>query len=195
MKHNHRIVPGHMGGEYVEGNVISVEVIACDKQTANHVMWHFATWQLWGRKEDEIAWKGLAGYYNKEEMIKEIMRVNGKRAGLRNLGRKLSDEHRETLRQSHLGKTHTTETKTKMSQTRRGKPQPHKRKPRSVDTREKISDSLTGRKKSASHCQKLSEANMGVHVGKKWWVNKDNDVKFCHESPGEGWQKGRKWKG
>ena len=195
MKHKHRINPGHMGGQYVEGNVISVEVTSCDKQTANHVMWHYANWQLWGKIEDEIAWKGLAGSYDKEEMIREIMRMNGRRAGLRNVGRKLSDEHKETLRRSHLGKTHTEETKNKMSQTRRGKPQPHKRKPRSTDTREKISGTLTGKKKSASHCQKISEVNMGIHVGKMWWVNKNDDVRFCHESPGEGWQKGRRWKG
>ena len=158
-------------------------------------MWHYASWRLWGKKEDEIAWKGLAGYYNKEEIIIEVMRMNGRRAGLRNVGRKLSDEHKEVLRQRRLGRRHTEETKNKMSQTRRGKPQPNKRKPRNTDTKKKISCTLSGKKKSASHCRKISDANVGAHIGKKWWVNKDNDVKFCHECPGEEWQRGRKWKG
>lgn len=70
-----------MGGEYVGGNVISVEVTACNKQTANHVMWHYANWQLWGKKEDEIAWKGLAGYLGKEEATTQILRETGKRSG------------------------------------------------------------------------------------------------------------------
>ncbi len=79
MKHKHRILPGHMGGEYTDGNVIEVEVTNCSGFTANHVMWHYANWSLWGKEEDFLAWKGLAGFYGKEEIIREIYRVNGKR--------------------------------------------------------------------------------------------------------------------
>ena len=77
MKHNHRITPGHMGGKYVEGNVISVEVTACNKQTANHVMWHYANWQLHGKEEDHVAWRGLAGYLKKEDLVAEKCRLGG----------------------------------------------------------------------------------------------------------------------
>jgi hypothetical protein len=89
MKHNHRILPGHMGGQYVEGNVISVEVTSCDKQTANHTMWHFANWQLWGKAEDKLAWQGLAGFLNKEEVIAEQCRLGGltQGAAMRDSGR------------------------------------------------------------------------------------------------------------
>ena len=79
MKHKHRILPGHMGGEYTEGNVISVEVTACNQSTANHVMWHYANWALWGKTEDFLAWKGLSGFYGKEEIIQEINRMNCRR--------------------------------------------------------------------------------------------------------------------
>jgi hypothetical protein len=99
------------------------------------------------------------------------------------------------LRISHQGKKHTQETRDKMSQVRRGKPQPDKRKPRTANVKQKISQTMTGRKLSVSHCQKISEANKGVHVGKTWWVNERNEVKFCHEPPGFEWAKGRKWKG
>lgn len=81
MKHNHRIHPGHMGGEYIEGNVLSVEVTLCDQQTANHVMWHYANWLLWGKEEDLIAWKGLSGYYGKEELIHQRCRLGGEISG------------------------------------------------------------------------------------------------------------------
>lgn len=81
MKHNHRILPGHMGGEYVEGNVISVEVTNCDRNTANHVMWHFANWCLYGKEEDRAAYKGLSGCYSKEEIIEERLRLAGKKTG------------------------------------------------------------------------------------------------------------------
>jgi hypothetical protein len=75
MKHKHRIIPGHMGGEYVEGNVIDVEVTQCDGKTANHAMWHFANWQLWGKVEDKLAWEGLAGFMGREEIIAELMQI------------------------------------------------------------------------------------------------------------------------
>jgi hypothetical protein len=70
-----------MGGEYVENNVISVEVTNCNKQTANHVMWHYANWQLWGKEEDLLAWRGLAGFYDKEDVIREKLILGGKTSG------------------------------------------------------------------------------------------------------------------
>lgn len=75
MRHNHRIIPGYMGGEYTEGNVINVEAISCNKDSASHAMWHYANWCLWGNWEDFVAWKGLAGFYSKEEVIEEVMRL------------------------------------------------------------------------------------------------------------------------
>ena len=71
MRHKHRILPGHVGGTYVEGNVVSVSV-------TQHTMWHFANWQLWGREEDRLAWRGLAGIVGKEEIIRGISSANGK---------------------------------------------------------------------------------------------------------------------
>ena len=82
MKHNHRIVPGHMGGEYVEGNVINVEVIKCNTQTANHAMWHYANWVLWGKRQDYLAWKGLSGCFSQEEIIEERLKMRGKDLGV-----------------------------------------------------------------------------------------------------------------
>jgi len=70
-----------MGGEYVEGNVIPVEVTQCDTNTANHVMWHFANWCLYGKAEDLLAYRGLSGFYSKEEIIEERLRLAGKKTG------------------------------------------------------------------------------------------------------------------
>jgi hypothetical protein len=81
MKHNHRINPGHNGGEYTEGNVISVEVIQCDTNTASHAMWHYANWRLWGKHEDKVAWKALSGFWGQEEIIQETLRAGGMYAG------------------------------------------------------------------------------------------------------------------
>ena len=99
------------------------------------------------------------------------------------------------LKLSHLGKKHTQKTKDKMSRQRRGKPRPDKKKPREIEVRQKISKTMTGKKKSKNHCQRISEATKGVNVGKTWWVNEENKNKFCHECPGPEWTEGRKWKG
>jgi hypothetical protein len=79
MKHKHRVVPGHMGGGYTSENTIEVEVSQCSKSTATHPMWHFANWQLWGKEEDRLAWRGLTGYLGKEEIIREKCSISGKK--------------------------------------------------------------------------------------------------------------------
>jgi hypothetical protein len=84
MKHQHRIVPGHRGGEYVEGNVIEVEVVECNQQTASHAMWHYAEWQLLRDERDREAWQGLAGFKGKEEIILALQDL-GRRKGRKTL--------------------------------------------------------------------------------------------------------------
>jgi len=78
-----------MGGEYTEENVISVEVTQCDKNTANHVMWHYANWCLHRKKEDEIAYRGLSGYYGKEEVIEELVKLGRDRIDRQKIGKTL----------------------------------------------------------------------------------------------------------
>ena len=74
-----------MGGTYAEDNTLEVEVTDCNQQTANHVMWHYANWRLWGKEEDLLAWRGLAGYHNKEDIIQERLRLGGKVSGNANI--------------------------------------------------------------------------------------------------------------
>jgi hypothetical protein len=40
-------------------------------------MWHFANWTLWKRKEDYIAYRGLAGTLKEEELLIERSRLSG----------------------------------------------------------------------------------------------------------------------
>lgn len=72
VRHKHRINPGYKGGDYSEGNVVEVSV-------TQHAMWHFANWQLWGNKEDWLAWKGLSGQIGKEEISRERMSLAAKK--------------------------------------------------------------------------------------------------------------------
>ncbi len=55
-----------MGGSDESSNLVEVSVV-------QHAMWHFANWQLWGNKEDYLAWKGLTGFQGKEEIIEQLI--------------------------------------------------------------------------------------------------------------------------
>ena len=80
-KHKHRIVPGHRGGEYEDGNVVELSI-------TQHAMWHFAEWQLHGHVGDMVAWKGLAGMISKEEAIRLIQQETCREVGRTNKGKK-----------------------------------------------------------------------------------------------------------
>lgn len=73
-----------MGGDYTEGNTLLVDAVQCNGNTASHAMWHYANWCLWGSKWDKIAWKGLAGFAGKEEIIREVQ-LEASRKGVKSL--------------------------------------------------------------------------------------------------------------
>jgi hypothetical protein len=62
-----------MGGTDDESNLIR------DISLTRHAMFHFTNWQLWGKPEDLLAWKGLAGQKTKEEILLEILSLAGKK--------------------------------------------------------------------------------------------------------------------
>ena len=73
--HTHRIVPGHMGGEYSEGNTVELTPI-------QHSMWHWANYFLYGKEEDRLAARGLSGLIGKEEAVKELLSIAGRKGGV-----------------------------------------------------------------------------------------------------------------
>ena len=84
MRHKHRIVPGHAGGKYTEGNCVYVSPATCDGDTASHAMWHWANYFLYGNPYDKIAARGLAGYLGKEDTVREKCSLSGKKNGKTN---------------------------------------------------------------------------------------------------------------
>jgi hypothetical protein len=81
-------------------------------------------------------------------------------------------------------------TKEKLSQLNSGENNPHFGTKKSEETLRKLSESLSGRTFTESHKRNLSKRKQGV----KHWVNEAGERKFQQESPGPGWQNGRKWK-
>ena len=103
MIHKHRIIPGHEGGEYVEGNVVPLSL-------TRHVMWHFAEWTRKRKVQDLVAYKMLSGQIGKEEGLLLLMGEGGKKGGKR----ERSVEERNSIRKKLTGGRRTAETRAKM---------------------------------------------------------------------------------
>jgi hypothetical protein len=74
-KHTHHIIPKYEGGSDEPFNLVELT-------PTQHAMWHFAEWQRKGNWQDEKAWRGLSGLLSRPELLKEIARESGRRAGI-----------------------------------------------------------------------------------------------------------------
>jgi len=74
MKHKHHLTPKYLGGSNELQNLVEVSPI-------QHAMFHYCNWRLWGNTEDKIAWRALAGYSSKEEIIHQVISLAGKKCG------------------------------------------------------------------------------------------------------------------
>ena len=73
MKHKHHIVPRHAGGLDDSTNLVELTPI-------QHAMWHYAEWQLHGRWQDRIAWRGLCGLIDTSEAREQAIREGSRNA-------------------------------------------------------------------------------------------------------------------
>ncbi len=74
MKHKHHLTPKYLGGSNNPQNLVEVS-------TTQHAIFHYCNWRLWGNEEDKIAWRALAGYSQKEEIIHQVISLAGKKGG------------------------------------------------------------------------------------------------------------------
>jgi hypothetical protein len=75
MKHNHHLLPRHLGGTDDPSNIL--EGISITR----HAMFHYANWQLWKSEGDRIAYLALAGTIGKEEIVEMVLSLAGKKGG------------------------------------------------------------------------------------------------------------------
>ena len=113
MKHKHHIIPKHAGGTDDPSNLIELTV-------QEHAEAHRVLFEQYGRKEDELAWKGLNGIIGREELLHELFVMAGKKSKppvghKANLGRKWSDEYKKKMSETCKGILKTKEHKDKIS--------------------------------------------------------------------------------
>jgi hypothetical protein len=108
MYHKHHIIPKHMGGTDDPSNLIELSV-------EEHAEAHRLLFEKYGRKEDWLAWQGLAGTIGKEELIHQKMILGG-----RNSWDKLTPEQRkiklENFNKLKIGNKHALGKTWKLSE-------------------------------------------------------------------------------
>jgi hypothetical protein len=68
--HLHHIIPRHAGGTDDPSNLVELTL-------EEHAQAHKELYEKYGRWEDKVAWKGLAGMVGKEKIISEVRRNAG----------------------------------------------------------------------------------------------------------------------
>ena len=115
--HTHHIIPRHAGGTDHPDNLINLTI-------EEHAATHQQLYEQYGRQEDFLAWKGLAGLIGKDDILQAKCSLNSSRPGNLN---------------TFYGKKHTMETKRKISEKRKGHSD-NKGIPKSEEHKKKLSE-------------------------------------------------------
>jgi len=178
MKHKHHIVPRHMGGTDDPSNLIELTV-------EEHAEAHRELWEQYGNIKDYCAWKGLEGTIGKEEIVRLLMDPTG---------RVHTEETKQKISQSHIGKSkHTEESKEKLRQFRTGMKLSGEHKAK-ISKGLEGNTNMVGKKLGEDTKKKISEAGKGNTraVGNK---TSEDGKKKKSEAAKEKWRKYREAKG
>lgn len=105
MKHKHHIIPKHSGGTDDPSNLIELTV-------EEHAEAHRLLWEKYGKREDYIAWVGLSKSIGKEEIIKLVLSMAGKKSsGFK--GKSHSIDHMNKLKEINTGNRYWSDRKHK----------------------------------------------------------------------------------
>lgn len=155
MKHWHHIVPRHMGGSDDPSNLIELSIM-------EHAEAHRKLWEEHGRWQDKLAWQGLAGMIDKEDIIQEILREQGRLISVRREnGYQKKPEFRAKISAKLTGHKQTPEQIAKRNAKNTGR----KRTP---EQKARMSAAMKGKKKSAEHVDKM-RANAQKQWEEKNW--------------------------
>ena len=159
IKHKHHIVPKHMNGTNDASNLIELTV-------EEHAEAHRVLFEKYGKKEDELAWKALAGIIDKQECVHALQKEGGKRSA-----KKMYEQNKHNF------------------QLKNASNYDHVRKLRS----ERMIGNTLGSKRVITQDlrEKLASKSKGnMNVRDTIWWNNGKIRKRSKTSPGKEWKKG-----
>jgi len=168
--HKHHIIPRHAGGSDDPSNIVKLTI-------EEHALAHKKLFFIYGRWQDEVAWKSLLGEMKQAERV-NTLRVEGGKMGAKTTAEKYPKGTRGNWNNGMRGKTHSPETLEILSELMIGENNPNFGGVcQTPEIRKKMSD----KKKRSNNNQ----------WGKHWYNNGiENVVCFEHEVP-EGYTRGR----
>jgi hypothetical protein len=105
--HNHRIVPGHLGGTYERSNVLRCNI-------AMHAFLHKCLWEQHGRIEDFRAWTMLTSHIGEpSQRGKKLSAATKAKMSAVRRGRKQTPEWTAKIAAALTGKKASDETRSK----------------------------------------------------------------------------------
>lgn len=147
MKHKHHIVPKHAGGEDEPSNLVELTV-------EEHAEAHRKLYESHGRIEDKLAWLGLSGLIDKEEILTSIL-TQPKSEEWKQKNRKpkkdKSKYYGNTNAKALKGKSKTESHRKNISIGKSGVPRPDM-------IGNKLATVLKGREKTKEHQEKINES-------------------------------------
>ena len=164
MKHLHHIIPKHAGGTDDPNNLIELSV-------TEHAEAHRLLFAKYGRIQDKLAWLGLSGIIDKEEIISNLLK------------QPKSEEWKQKNRKPK--KDNTNYFGHKNAAALKGKPKTDEHKKKISESHKKIDKNWLignnhgsgnkGKKKSDAHQQAINQSLNSVEVKNKIsnsWKNK-----------------------
>lgn len=190
--YKHRIIPGHMGGEYTIDNIKMVTL-------EDHAEEHRLLFEKYGKQEDKFAWLALSGQIKDEKLHLQKSILGGKISGLLNKGKvrsqKTKEKYRDYAKSRIIINNGIVEKHHKKDQNipegfiqgrlinLSGENNPMWNKKHKRKTKKLISEKakgrpskLKGRSQTEEHIRKVIESNIGKHSGKRnsqygtWWI-------------------------
>ena len=86
MKHEHHIIPKHMGGNDDPSNLVYLTI-------EEHAKAHKILWEKYGKLEDKVAYMGLLKMIDREQIIHSLVSAPK------------SEEHKRKISKAHKGKS------------------------------------------------------------------------------------------